>query len=89
MSSVVVGGAEHPAVGVPADGVVETLDEFEDRPGQLPPIGPVVPVEQLDLQGGEESFGDGVVQVEGSPTSTTTAYAPPALRRLQLANSIH
>jgi hypothetical protein len=60
MGSVVVEGWALAAVGVPTDRVVEAFDELEHRPGQLPSIDPVLPVQQLGLQGGEEALGQGV-----------------------------
>jgi len=42
--------------------VVERFDVVEDGEARLLPGGPVVPVEEFGLQGGEEALGQGVVE---------------------------
>jgi hypothetical protein len=56
----VVGGAEHPEPGVPADAVVEALDVLKDLRGQLAPGRPGGAVHELFLERGEEALGDGI-----------------------------
>ena len=58
----VVDGAEHVAVGVAAARVVPGFDPVEDRRRELLAVGPVVLVEELELQGPEEALGDAVVE---------------------------
>ena len=58
----VVGGAEHLAVGVAAARVVPGFDPLLDGQGELLTGCPAVLVEQLELEGAEEAFGDGVVE---------------------------
>ena len=54
MGGFVVGGAGHAAVGVTAAWVVPGFDPVEERPGERAAVGPVVFVEELELQGAEE-----------------------------------
>jgi hypothetical protein len=46
--------------GVAAAAVVEALDVFEDRIGELEAGVPALPVEQLGLHAAPQRFGDGV-----------------------------
>ncbi len=63
VSGLVVDGAEHLAVAVPAAGVVPGLDPVEDRHGELVACVPAVLVEQLELKAAEEALGDAVCRV--------------------------
>jgi hypothetical protein len=56
-----VGWREVAEGGMAALAVVEDLDVLEDSGPGLLPGGPVLAVEQLGLEGGEEALGDGVV----------------------------
>ena len=68
MGGLVVEGAEVAAVGVPAAGVVPAFDPFEDHSGERVAVGPVVLVEQFELEAAEERLDDGVVvAVPGRP----------------------
>jgi hypothetical protein len=51
---------EHPERGVAALAVVERLDVLEHGGLELEPRGPAAAVDELLLQGREESLGDGV-----------------------------
>jgi hypothetical protein len=62
----VEGGRDHPDRGVPT-AVVVAVDPGEDRPAGISPGGEVQPVDEFDLQGGEERLGDGVVEARPGP----------------------
>src|SRR5262245_40203210 len=53
--------------GVPALAVVEDLDEVEDRRPCLLAGRPGEAVDELDLEGGEEALGDGVIPAGARP----------------------
>ena len=47
--------------------MVVAMDPGEDGPAGHGPGGQVEPVDQFDLQGGEEGLGHGVVQARAGP----------------------
>ena len=54
---------------MPTRRVVPGLDPFEDRPGELVAVVPVVLVEQLALEGGEEALGHFLGRVGTRPVT--------------------
>jgi hypothetical protein len=62
----VEGGRDHADGGVPSS-VVVAVDPDEDRLAGIGSGGEVQPVDELDLQGGEEGFGHGVVEARPGP----------------------
>ena len=63
--------------------VVERLDVFEDRAPRRGAGRPAVPIQQVELEGGEEALGDRIVLTVGGPAqagpdavlSSTLVYA--------------
>ena len=87
MSGLVVGGAEHAAVGVTATRVVPRFDPLEDRERELLAGVPAVLVEQLELQRPEEAFDDTVVVA--SPTEPIEPNRPAARSRWPNAQDVY
>ena len=80
MLVLVVDGCEVVEGGVATLAVVEDLDEVEHRSSQGLAAWPVVAVEQLTLQGGEEALGHRVVQgvADGAHRGDQAGRAEPA-----------
>lgn len=74
VGSFVVDGREVVQAGVPADGVVERLDPFEDRVRQVLAGSPPLPVEEFNLHRGEEALRERVVE---SPIVPSTRAGRP------------
>jgi hypothetical protein len=72
---------------VAALAVVEDLDEVEHRRPQGLAGWPVVAVQQLAFQGGEEALGDGVV--ERVTDGAIEATRPVSVRRLPNARLVY
>lgn len=86
MGKFVVVGAEHVPVAVTAARVVPGFDVLVDGQGQVLAAGPVLAVEELELEGAEEALDDAVV--EESPMVPIDPMSPAERRRLPNAQEL-